>query len=127
MKKNKLIAFVLSASIVAGSFSAFQNEFVFADENDETFEEPVEEIIPDDADDESGDETEVEEVIDEDYGFSRVAINDTNFPDSHFRDWVSENCDSDHNSYLSQSEISEVTTIDCSLCDIEILNGIMEE
>ena len=80
MKRNKLIAFVLTAAIVVGSFSAFPREFVFADENDETIEEPIEEVIPDDTDDPddaTGDDgvTTEEELIDDDHlstnGYSR--------------------------------------------------------
>ena len=81
MKRNKLIAFVLTAAMVAGSFSAFPYEFVFADENDETIEEPIEEVIPDDPDDPddaTGDDgvTTEEELIDDDLlstnGYSRA-------------------------------------------------------
>ena len=78
MKRNKLIAFVLSAAIVAGSFSVVPREFVFADENDETIEEPIEEVSPDDPDDATGDDgvTTEEELIDDDLlstnGYSRA-------------------------------------------------------
>ncbi len=43
-----------------------------------------------------------------------VAVNETNFPDSIFRAYVSENFDTDGNGYLSDSEIQDVTTIDVS-------------
>ena len=53
-----------------------------------------------------------------------VAINDTNFPDRYFRQWVSDHCDKDKNGSLSSSEISKVTEINCSFCDIQSLDGI---
>lgn len=43
-----------------------------------------------------------------------LAVNETNFPDSIFRAYVSNNFDKDGNGYLSDSEIQAVTTIDVS-------------
>ena len=43
-----------------------------------------------------------------------VAINETNFPDKNFRDYVSENFDTDKNRVLSQSECDNVGKIDIS-------------
>lgn len=43
-----------------------------------------------------------------------LAVNETNFPDSIFRAYVSNNFDKDDNGYLSDSEIQDVTTIDVS-------------
>ena len=67
MKRKKLIAFVLSAAMVVGSLYAFPNEFVFADENDDTIEEPIEEVIPDDTDPDGSEiiEEEIEEPVEE--------------------------------------------------------------
>ncbi len=114
MKKNKLIACVLSVAIVAGSFSVFPREFVFADENDETIEEPIEEVIPDDPDDATGDDgVTIEEVIDEDYDITGVAINETNFPDADFRSLISV-YDSDLDGYLSSTERNSVTSFNSS-------------
>lgn len=43
-----------------------------------------------------------------------LAVNETNFPDSIFRAYISNNFDKDGNGYLSDSEIQDVTTIDVS-------------
>ncbi len=40
-----------------------------------------------------------------------VAINETNFPDATFRQYVSDNCDTDYNGNLSDEEIAAVTDI----------------
>ena len=37
-----------------------------------------------------------------------VKIDETNFPDSYFRDYVSNNIDTDHNKVLSQEECDNV-------------------
>ena len=52
-----------------------------------------------------------------------VPIDETNFPDEVFRDWVAENCD-DGDGRLSEEEIATVTEIDCSGHGIEDLTGI---
>ncbi len=41
-------------------------------------------------------------------------VNQTNFPDSLFRDYVKRNIDLDSNGFLSEEEIAAVTWIDCS-------------
>ncbi len=53
-----------------------------------------------------------------------VEINSTSFPDEIIRNWVSENCDSDSDGYLSPSEISAVTEIVVTYKDIRNLTGI---
>ena len=53
-----------------------------------------------------------------------VAIDERNFPDEVFRRYVSENCDTDGNGSLSESEISGCTEIDVGLMRIESLEGI---
>ena len=53
-----------------------------------------------------------------------VAINETNFPDDNFRQFVLDTLDSDHNEELSQAEISGVTTINVSNKQIDTLKGI---
>ena len=40
-----------------------------------------------------------------------VYINATNFPSENFRQWVSDNCDLDHNGSLSNFELGQVTTV----------------
>lgn len=54
-----------------------------------------------------------------------VSIADT-FTDSSFRSYVSSNFDTDSNGYLSDAEISNVTSIDVSKCSpaISSLNGV---
>ena len=53
-----------------------------------------------------------------------VAINATNFPDGNFRTYVSSNCDTDKDTYLSDDEIAAVTEIDVSRKSIASLKGI---
>ena len=43
-----------------------------------------------------------------------VAIDENNFPDDVFRQWVLDNCDTNSNGYLSNEEIKKVTEIDIS-------------
>ena len=52
-----------------------------------------------------------------------VAIDATNFPDANFRSYVLDNCDTDNNGYLSDTEIANVTTISCSNKGISDLKG----
>ena len=53
-----------------------------------------------------------------------VAIDETNFPDNNFRDYVSKKLDKDHNGKLSDTEIAGVTAIDVSSNHIADLKGI---
>ena len=53
-----------------------------------------------------------------------VEINNTNFPDDVFRQYVSENCDRDGNGVLSQGEIEAVYNIDVPEKNIADLKGI---
>ena len=48
------------------------------------------------------------------YAEGDVAINETNFPDENFRNYVSENFDDDNNGFLSQSECDKVEKINIS-------------
>ena len=62
-------------------------------------------------------------------GSTGIEINEQNFPDPTFRAYVSENCDTDKNGYLSNPEITVITSIDVSgrsdqLGNIESLKGI---
>ena len=56
--------------------------------------------------------------------WGEVRIDATNFPDSNFRTYVSENFDKDRNGTLSNSEISAVTIIGVDSRDISSLKGI---
>ena len=53
-----------------------------------------------------------------------VAVDRINFPDDAFRAYVSENCDTDDNGYLSDVEISSVKEIDVGGRGIASLEGI---
>ena len=53
-----------------------------------------------------------------------VAVDAINFPDDAFRAYVSEECDTDGNGYLSDEEISNVTSIAVDYCSIASLDGI---
>lgn len=48
------------------------------------------------------------------YATSEVPIDEANFPDAIFRNYVSTNFDKDHNGFLSQNELNVVTKIDVS-------------
>ena len=53
-----------------------------------------------------------------------IAINETNFPDALFRDYIAENADMDADGQLSELEVSGVTGIDVPGMGIQDLRGI---
>ncbi|MCI9079404.1 MAG: hypothetical protein HFH68_10845 [Lachnospiraceae bacterium] len=53
-----------------------------------------------------------------------IAINETNFPDDIFRDYVSSQFDKDNNKLLSEEEIANVTQIDVQGKEIYNLKGV---
>lgn len=53
-----------------------------------------------------------------------VEISETNFPDSNFRQYVTDYCDTDSDGILSVSEIADVTAIDVNYKGITDLKGI---
>ncbi len=53
-----------------------------------------------------------------------VVIDETNFPDATFRQYVTANFDADSNGALSEDEIAQITAIDVSGLEIESLQGI---
>ena len=53
-----------------------------------------------------------------------VTINAANFPDAHFRSYVSDNFDANGDGVLSASEIAAVVSMDCRDLDINSLKGI---
>ena len=55
---------------------------------------------------------------------SDVAINEDNFPDAIFRKYVSDNCDTNKNGYLSRDEIAKNTSINVYNNGISDLKGI---
>ncbi len=58
------------------------------------------------------------------YNLPGIVIDETNFPDVHFRAYVSEKCDTDKNGYLSDEEIANVTQIEVGSLAIADLTGI---
>lgn len=55
---------------------------------------------------------------------SLVSINTTNFPDDNFRNYVSENFDTNSDGKLSQTEILGVNEISCAYMGITSLKGV---
>ena len=53
-----------------------------------------------------------------------VTINETNFPDAVFREYVKDNFDTDNNGELSVSEMENVTRVDVAETDVADLTGI---
>ena len=53
-----------------------------------------------------------------------VEINETNFPDANFREFVKENYDLDNNGFLSASELADVDEMECDESGIKNLKGI---
>ena len=54
----------------------------------------------------------------------KVAVNEKNFPDQAFRDYVSSQWDKDEDGYLSEDEIKKVDIIACKGLKIKSLDGI---
>lgn len=99
MKKRLLVA-VLAVCMVANSFG--MNVWASAATNNLEAVVSVPEV--------SNQMTEADTL----QATDSVDINETNFPDDIFRQYVSDNCDSDKNGVLSAEEIAAVTSIDCS-------------
>ena len=55
---------------------------------------------------------------------SDVEINETNFPDETFRNWVIKYCDTNKDNSLSETEINAVTAVYCNRMNITGLDGI---
>jgi len=108
--KKKIIALALAAAVGITAVQAMRYDTVVADRVEEVTAEDDGNTVPQD-------ET-IEEVIDEDYDVSSVAVNAANFPDENFRSYVSSNFDTDSNGYLSTAEISNAKRIE--------LNGYMD-
>ena len=53
-----------------------------------------------------------------------VEVNATNFPDEAFRNWVLKNVSGASDGVLTDEEIAEVTSIDCSRKSISNLQGV---
>jgi len=109
--KKKIIALALAAAVGITAVQAMRYDTVVADRVEEVTAEDDGNTVPQD-------DAAIEEVIDEDYDASQVAINAANFPDENFRSYVSSNFDTDSNGYLSTAEISNAKQIE--------LNGYMD-
>ena len=57
-------------------------------------------------------------------GSDAIAINSTNFPDENFRSWVSSNCDTNKDEYLTPAELKDIKSMDVSYKTIASLKGI---
>ena len=53
-----------------------------------------------------------------------IAINEKNFPDKNFRDYVAGEWDKNHDNCFSPSEIAKATWISCDNREIDSLEGI---
>lgn len=53
-----------------------------------------------------------------------IAIDEVNFPDENFRQYVKDNCDPDKDGYLSEGEIEKVSRMDIDNNEIASLKGI---
>ncbi|MCF0145992.1 MAG: leucine-rich repeat domain-containing protein, partial [Eubacterium sp.] len=76
-----------------------------------------------------GDEKDAESEPEGQSGDSDIYIDESNFPDSVFRDYIREYCDTDGDDYLSEDEISAVTSMNLRYgeiveYEIETLEGI---
>ena len=69
---------------------------------------------------ESGVSAQADAAVPEGY----IAINEKNFPDENFRDYVAEEWDKNHDKYFSPSEIANAKWISCDNKEISNLKGI---
>ena len=69
---------------------------------------------------ESSVSTQADAAVPEGY----IAINEKNFPDENFRDYVAEEWDKNHDKYFSPSEIASAKWISCDNKEISNLKGI---
>lgn len=69
---------------------------------------------------ESGVSAQADAAVPEGY----IAINEKNFPDENFRDYVAEEWDKNHDKYFSPSEIASAKWISCDNKEISNLKGI---
>ena len=99
----RIMPIVLSLAVCLTATLTLRYDTVIADR--------IEEVTGEDTDDADPEVELVEEVIDEDYDIAGVVINEMNFPDAEFRNYVSNYCDTDGNGKLSSSEITSTTSI----------------
>ena len=55
---------------------------------------------------------------------AEIAVDSSNFPDANFRSYVAENCDTDQNGFLSDTEISAVGRLEIGYLGVTDLTGI---
>ena len=72
------------------------------------------------AEQENGASAQADAAVPEGY----IAINEKNFPDENFRDYVAEEWDKNHDKYFSPSEIASAKWISCDNKEISNLKGI---
>lgn len=72
------------------------------------------------AEQENGASAQADAAVPEEY----IAINEENFPDENFRDYVAEEWDKNHDKYFSPSEIANAKWISCDNKEISNLKGI---
>lgn len=72
------------------------------------------------AEPENGASAQADAAVPEGY----IAINEKNFPDENFRDYVAEEWDKNHDKYFSPSEIARAKWISCDNKEISNLKGI---
>lgn len=72
------------------------------------------------AEQENGVSAQADAAVPEGY----IAINEKNFPDENFRDYVAEEWDKNHDKYFSPSEIASAKWISCDNKEISNLKGI---
>lgn len=72
------------------------------------------------AEQENGASAQADAAVPEGY----IAINEKNFPDENFRDYVAEEWDKNHDKYFSPSEIANAKWISCDNKEISNLKGI---
>lgn len=75
---------------------------------------------PGEAEPENGVSAQADAAVPEGY----IAINEKNFPDENFRDYVAEEWDKNHDKYFSPSEIASAKWISCDNKEISNLKGI---
>ncbi len=80
--------------------------------------------IPESGETGETDDPEDPDVPDEPVETDELPINETNFPDAVFRQYILDECDKDGNGYLSNEEISDTTSIDLYRSDAVSLEGI---
>ncbi len=114
---KKVMAAILSFIVGLTAMHAFSYGPVIADRIEEVTGEDAGGTYPQD-------EAVTEEMIDEDYDASGIAVNETNFPDANFRRAVLDRADTNSNGVLSAGEISAFTQIGWAAWDIRSFKGI---